>query len=326
MSPVTPPRLSSRRAVILAVCGAAALGVFAFLKTSGEPDFILRLVNFVVESIPLVISIALAFIPSLETRRRAHMRWRAVILIAGTVITFLMWYQQVLQIDATYREQNIAVSTAVQRANEQASLQLTNAKNEITSDTEQQVAGVRTDLKKSDKAIAKVTDNVSGLLTKEEGELNANIAKVGNPKPPPLPVLSAALWSASSPPDYAVQEDSIQPNSEGVFKTAMVVRNVSAAAAEQIDVWLTICDLCSFAKEPAGFSRPAGMGANELWARFQELNPGADLPLEKMAIKLAATTPPARFFEMGFKYSCQNCDSVSTTQILRISIIPPKPR
>src|ERR1022692_3148039 len=71
--------------VVVLVCLAALLSLSGRWLHGhwAETDFQDKILNFSAVWLPFVLSIIIAFIPSSETRRKAHMRWRFCLIAAG---------------------------------------------------------------------------------------------------------------------------------------------------------------------------------------------------------------------------------------------------
>jgi len=82
------------------------------------------------------------------------------------------------------------------------------------------------------------------------------------------------------------------------------VGNVGEATASNIDIWMSICMICAFAKEPDGFSRPRGLGELYRWRLIQRLSVGTYM--EKMTAEVVP--PPANSFNVDFISTCDTCD------------------
>jgi hypothetical protein len=68
---------------------------------------------------------------------------------------------------------------------------------------------------------------------------------------------------------------SVRADSDGDFPVEFSVRDVADVAADESDVWIRICDRCSFAKMPEGFDEVPGEGEHERHLHLALLNPGA---------------------------------------------------
>lgn len=55
-----------------------------------------------------------------------------------------------------------------------------------------------------------------------------------------------------------VSELTLSPDSNGVVSINFVVTNASNVEAENAEIWVQLCSLCTFAKEPVGFEHPLG--------------------------------------------------------------------
>jgi hypothetical protein len=192
---------------------------------------------------------------------------------------------------------------------------------------------VRDDLKEarnhSDQQISMVRDDLKGamgtfrdLFAKTETDLNASIGKVGKPDPPIPPHLIFGLWSVTAPMGQPLLETPLRPNADGVFAIEFSVGNVPpTSVARSVDVWIDICEECSFAKEPEGFDRPPGMLDQTRHTMIGFLNPGAAFGKKTIEVK-----PLKRFssFIIQMRYACDVCGRPDG-QKASIIVLPPLP-
>lgn len=259
-----------------------------------------QLINYAVACIPVVLTILIAFVPDL---RRAHVAWRMGIVGIGVIWSILLWRQQIL----TQHDQELAVDTAVDRSNKHS---------------DKQIDGVRQDLrdvgKHSDQQIASVKDGLkelTGLVSKTASELGESIGKV-KPSEPQFAKLQFSLYDPSASEPVVVA--SMRADPEGVFSVDFVARNSSDTSTKMGDLWIQLCEVCTYAKEPEGFDKPKGINESSRHQVFSMLNPG--VTLEKMNVQIKITKP-VPWFELGFRYSCETCGKISDTQKARIFVL-----
>jgi hypothetical protein len=214
------------------------------------------------------------------------------------------------------------VMKAVNKANEHTDQAVERA----TQHTDEQVTMVRNDLKDvtghSDQQIGMVRGDLKGAmdaLHNMETGLTASISKVGKPDPPIPPQLLFSLWSEDPKAASPLLASSLRPNKDGLFTVDFSIGNNSHSAARSIDIWIDVCDDCSFAKEPDGFDRPTGMRDQTRHRVASLLNPGASLPKLTVEVKLSK---PFTSFEIGMRYSCEICEKMADTQVARIAVLP----
>ncbi len=148
------------------------------------------------------------------------------------------------------------VMEAVNKANEHTDVEITMVRGDLkdaTAHSDQQISMVRNDLKGT---MSTVTD----LLSKTETNLNASIGKVGKPDPPERPKITFSLLKNGnlSDSEFPLLALTQSPNSDNVFSIDFLARNTSNAPAENTELWIELCQECSFNKEPANFERVPG--------------------------------------------------------------------
>jgi hypothetical protein len=117
--------------------------------------------------------------------------------------------------------------------------------------------------------------------------------------------------------------EELAPDTNGIFDIQFTLSNSSETTAEGLDVWVYLCEVCSFAHEPAGMDRPAGTSTRSRHFTFSSLNPGVSMNVQKIEVKLAPQTPATQSFAFGVRYSCRTCGGkVSPLQKATITIQP----
>ena len=112
----------------------------------------------------------------------------------------------------------------------------------------------------------------------------------------------------------------LKPDKDGVFSVDVTMVNVSPTAVHGADTWLDICKVCSFAKEPEGYSKLNGMNGQTRWRQIQLLNPGATL--QKVSIEVKVTSPRQfESFDIGCRYSCEVCVRDDPSQIITVHML-----
>lgn len=258
-----------------------------------------HLINFLTSWIPLVFSILFAFVPSGKDIKHGWIKWtwRIGVITVGLFCSVLLWHQQAINDVASTQQINQAISTAVSSANQH---------------TDAKVGEVEGDVK----GISDQNVTLSQALAKDTGDINTNLGKVGKPDPPVPAVLTFSLWASTASLDKPVMTQYIQPDSDGNFPIDFSFGDNSQTTAKGIDIWITICDACSFAKEPTGFEHPAGGDDRTRHRHIGDLNPG--MSFEKMTIVVKA--PRSSTFLIAFRYSCENCGGkMSDNQLATIT-------
>jgi hypothetical protein len=124
------------------------------------------------------------------------------------------------------------------------------------------------------------------------------------------------LWDERATIDAPIISKYIAASSDGNFLVEFAVTNPTGVAADYPEIWLRICDGCSFVGEPQGFDRPIGMEEKSRHKSWPSLNPGVNT--EKLTALIKCDENSA--FQIGLRYSCKNCGSQKDYQ--RATIIP----
>jgi hypothetical protein len=195
------------------------------------------------------------------------------------------------------------------------------AVNKSNEHTDTEIAMVRGDLKDatahSDKQIGMVRDDLKGtmsavtdLLSKTETNLNASIGKVGKPDPPERPKITFTLLKNGNLPEseFPLLVLAQSPNSDNVFSIDFLARNTSNAPAENAELWIEVCQECSFNKEPTNFERAPGAPETERHRQWALLNAGVATGTMTIEVKLKGNF---QRFPITFAYACKGCDAPS---------------
>jgi hypothetical protein len=83
-------------------------------------------------------------------------------------------------------------------------------------------------------------------------------------------------------------------------------------------MWVTICEPCSFTKEPEGFDRPKGLDEHVRHRHIQDLSPGLGIADNIINVKLNQAT--IRPIAIHFSCTCDNCKKLENTE--QFYIIP----
>lgn len=299
-------RLSFR--VCLAVAGAAV--VFALLAWVMAGVYIYwndpKLVSFLAAWIPTVGSIIIAFVPESRMTLAKKLIWRSTVIAVGFIWSMVLWHQQVITELANEKTQEAIVGKAIGASNEHS---------------DSQISSVRTDIGEIKKDVGGLQKNIQATLSQSEKNLTRSITEVGKPVPPQPVRLIASLWSPSMLTDDAVfplKADSLSSDLDGVFTIEFTFRNISSSAASNTDVWIYICDQCSFASDPVGYDRPQGSADNVRHKMVPLMNPNTTMAITKLQLRTKTLLPS---FTIAFKYSCQMCagDGTARPQLLTIN-------
>ena len=265
-----------------------------------------RLINFLAAWIPFVLSTLLAFVPEHKMTTTKKWLWRCSVMLVGLSWSVVLWHQQVVT-DATARkDQETIVTSAVSQAN-------------VHSD--EQIGFVRKDVQGVKKDLGDTAQKLSDLFVKSENDLSTSIGKVGKPEPPELAKIEFHLLDDKDSP---TDNPTLHMESDGTYAVNFLVTNDSNVQAESIDVWVHICGLCSFAKEPAGFEHPAGEMPDTRHVFIGSLNAGVSYKKLTINFNTTALTPNVG---IAFSESCKNCGKVKRTSdfVLHLNLLTTQP-
>lgn len=265
-----------------------------------------QLVNFWAAWIPFAISILLAFIPDQQMKRKARIVWRVLIIFCGFFYSGLLWHQQTLTAASSTQEQRTILGEAVKQSNAHSDTEIGKVKTEVSA--------VRTDLRAA-------THELGAIVSQSEIDINKSISHVGKPEPAELASLVATLWfDGMTDNQFPVRSHTVSANSDGVFPVELAFRNIADnVAATNADIWISVCDACSFASEPPGFDRPGGTSETVRHRMIQLLNPQTTMEKATIMVRAKRLAPE---FVVGFKYACQTCSKESTKD-QRLKVINP---
>jgi hypothetical protein len=143
---------------------------------------------------------------------------------------------------------------------------------------------------------------------------------------PELAKLQFSLWKeGQTDSEFPLETEVIQQQDDGTVSVDYYFKNVSGTATDTIDIWIHLCDKCSFAKEPEGFEKPAGIDERSRHRSLGSLNPGVAFQRSTVVFKLE----PAILSQQGisrvglsFSYSCKNCGELEQTKDFILRVIP----
>lgn len=264
-------------------CAFFALGLYIYWDSP-------RLINFLAAWIPFILSVLFAFVPSGKEMKHQWIKWtwRGGVLVVGFFWSIMLWHQQDLSDRASAAQTKNALGSAVSQANDHADQQF--------KKVQDQVSDVKNNLKTTE-------NNIATKLDQSTSTLNAGLGKVGKPEPAEPAKLTFSLWDTTASADKPVLSKIVQPDKDGNFPVEFSFLNGSESTAEAIDIWIRVCDECSFSKEPDGFEKPAGIDEHLRHRVIGSLNPSVNF--EKMTILVKS--PLLGHFQIGFKYACKTC-------------------
>jgi hypothetical protein len=294
-----------------------ALGIWAYHHWD-DPDREIKFFGFLVAWFPLAITIFVAFIPDLEKwGRGAMVTWRVGAVVLGFIWSGALWRYEALTVSSARQDQaklldaaNEHTDKSLSKANEHTDNQITTVRDDLKGaqqHSDEQIGTLRTDVKV-----------IGDTVSRSTVTLGESISKVGKPDPPDLARLQFSLFGDAFP----TFETFIRADDNQVFNIDFMVKNVSGVTARNGDLWVYICDTCTFAKEPDGFDKPKGLIETGRHKAFDHLNPGTGL--EKMTVNIKLGKAFGKFV-VGFNYSCDGCGELGPVQLATMMVLPPLP-
>ena len=278
------------RRILIGVGAIALVPPLLYFSRTGLPKIWedLHIVNFVVAAIPTVLSILFAFIIDKDLERHMKIWWRVAIVVAGLLYSTFLWHQQDLTDKQNVEQTSQAIGSAVQLANSHSDEKLTEVQRKVE------------DLSLM---VNQNANNFIAQIGRTETDLSSSIGKVGKAEPPEPAILVFSLWDSGVSLDSPALQAFLQPDEAGNFIVDFTVGNSGPNTAKNVDIWVQVCDVCSFAKEPNGFEHPAGTDGHIRHRRIGDLNPGVNF--EKMTILVK--TPRIPSFQVAFRSTCETC-------------------
>ena len=269
--------------------------------------------SFFVVIAPTLFALVLEIV---DEKIRKHRFWRYGVVAFGVIISGATWWQMSRQEASA----SIAQESAIERVASETSRQVTKTVGEeyqqMITDLTMQIQGLK------DQLVAQAK-SFTNQLKQTDTDLSGSISKVGV-APTKYAKLQFRFWGIG---DLPILNEYAHPDSDSVISVDFTVTNISDTAANSVDMWIYICDQCTFATEPAGFDRPTGMPDVARHRLFPTLNPGVSL--EKMTVKIKLPAFPfnqSLNSEIALKYSCATCGKISEdVQSLKITAMRPVP-
>ncbi|MGD0295043.1 MAG: hypothetical protein ABSB30_14440 [Terracidiphilus sp.] len=255
----------------------------------------LKIVNFLVNSTPTILSILFALFIDKDLEIRTKKRWKIAIVACGVIWSILLWHQQTLADKQSNEQIQGAVNSAVQKSIEHSDQKLIPLQAQVTD------LGKNLDITEK---------TITTALEKTKTDLDSSIGKVGKPEPPELAKLQVSLWKEGQ--DFSsdpVLSESIPRNSDGSITVQFSVRNISSTIAEEIDVWVILCTRCTYSKDPEGFQKIVGNAEQERAIHISGvLNPGVAYKVFSVTFR---SDIPSQQYAIGFRTSCKNCGKIA---------------
>jgi hypothetical protein len=262
-------------------------------------------INFWAAWIPFGVSVLLAFIPQ-QMKPTARITWRVSIICCGLFYSLLLWHQQALNGESSVKAQQGILNEAVAKSNAHSDEQIGGVRKDVHG-VKDDVGGVKTDLQQTRDTLAK-------MLSSSESNITSSVGRMGRPEPARI---QASLWPTDQDVSWPVTRRTIVPDDGGAIAVDLTFKNVSDAAASNVDIWFEIGTNSHFAVEPTGFDRPQGTIETIRHRVIPLLNPGVTMEKITFTIKI---DKPFTGSEISFKYSCQGCvDGTSKKQVLMVA-------
>jgi len=288
-------RLSIRRPLLLAGIGALlcllswlAAGIYLYWD---DP----KLVNFLSAFIPFALTVLIAFIPDQSMNLIKKILWRTIVITAGIVFSVILWHQQVVTERMEARNQKAIVS----EANNHSDVQFNRVESEL--------GNTKTNLSSR-------IDGLGGQIAKSDTDITGAIHKVIIP--PPAYANVQFTLSDGSGVDNPFLTQTVQPDQEGTVSIDFLGVNRSDVPAKSLELWVQICDSCSFVKEPDRFEKMKGNLETIRHRSWGLLNPGTATDVMTIKVKPPTKGSP---FQIGFTYSCETCGKLKAKQLATIT-------
>ena len=201
------------------------------------------------------------------------------------------------------------VMAAVNMANQHTDHVVDAATAKANGHTDSKVSELRGDLKST-------TETLSNEFSKGQDTIAKQIAQL-KPAPAELAKLQFSFYRS----EFSKYPLVISPMQIGIgtFSVEFTARNISSVQARDLEIWVQICQACSYAKEPDQFDKPQGSDEHIRHRVFGNLNAGVFM--NKMSVDVRLTSSFTSF-STSFNYACANCerekpwDQALTTMIL----------
>jgi len=235
--------------------------------------------------------------------------WRSGVIGIGFLWSAVLWHQQVVVDRAAREDQERIVTTAVSQSNQHADQQIGNVREDVK--------GVKGDVREVKGDLATTTHDIRDALSQSGIEIGHSIEKVNKPAPPELAQLEFSFFSPNTT-TFPFRTTSIIPDKDGNYPVEVYFTNMTDVTAEEIDIWLAVCDDCSFVAEPAGFDRPKGTSEQMRHLTIHGLNPGTSWERISLLVKSPIVVTPSTYFSLAFLYSCKTCGKKKPAQIAKV--------
>jgi len=278
---------------ILCLLGWLFAGIYLYWDNA-------KLVNFLAAWIPFALTVLIAFLPDARMRPVKKFLWRSVVILVGFAWSVVLWHQQVVTEGEAARSQQQIVRDANQHSDEK-------------------FKEVETDLRSTKSDLGQRIDNLPSEISKTESHVESDIRKSieGIAFPPEKhPEIKFSLLPSINI-DSPTLTESVPVDKDGAISVDFMAMNVSEVGASSLDLWVRICDGCSFVKEPTGFENAGDKDSTVRHRAFGDLNPGVSA--NKMTVQFKLPVGAPRTCKIGFQYSCKNCGKLGAMQVATIT-------
>lgn len=291
-------------AVVVAICLVIVLLRHLYIIGWWEDPTI---INFFAAWFPFAVSILLAFIPDKEMKVNTRIAWRVSVIAFGLMYSLVLWHQQSLMQTLAERDQKQLLGEAITQSNQHSDGQIGSVRNDVKG-VKSDVGGIKSDLHDTAKSL-------SEMFAKSTLDITTRLSKVGKPDPPERAVITFTLWPDDPSKPFPLLSKTVEPDKDGIFAVDVSFTNTSNTPANNMDIWVQVCDDCEFSEEPNGFEKPKGIDEHVRHKNIPLLNPGTSF--EKTTLKIKPKKAFAGFVVV-FRNSCQACGKPTDNQTLTI--------
>jgi hypothetical protein len=269
------------------------------------------ILSWLVLFVPVFLGLLVILVPAKHEDQRSHMRWRYILGASLIVYGGLAWVQQSRTTKASAKDRQQAITDTAAETSARVSKTVGDQYEQMISDLTTQIQSLKDQLSNQSKSFA-------NQLKQTDTELSGSISKVGTPVTKYAQLQFEVAGGSISPPTTL---QSIRPDADGVYTVTFAVTNISDTPANAGEMWVYICDQCTWAAEPDGFDKPPGLVEKARHKAFPLLNPGVSL--SDLTIKFKITGGPFAYSDVYFNYSCSTCGTISSKlQSIRNYFLP----
>jgi len=282
-----------------------------------------RAFSFLKDWLPAVVGVMVGVVPGSEWEHKMKTRYRISIVIVGFIYSGILYRSQTLSDTDSTKQLRDAIGSAVTQANAHSDEQFGKVTDKVDG-VDGKVSKVGSALADTATALSADIQRTADAIQKTSDRLDTSIGKVGKPDPPIPAKLVFSLYEVTATIDKPALYKTVAPDQDGNYAVNWTFANSSESTADSIDVWIRVCDKCSFVKEPPGFEKTAGSDERVRHRMFGSINPGVSFEKMNLLVKSEATDG---YFQVAFRYSCKTCGGkIGPDQVATIvEAIPPRP-